>query len=352
MSQATATTLTFPARIQHAVMRGVGHLPPALLHRLVKNGQVNSHGDRLAPEAALVGSIADKVPAMRITGKPVDQARADLRESAPTLAENHPPMAVEEDLVIDGRDGPIHATRYRANVESIGLVVFFHGGGWVIGDRATHDNLVRRLAVSTGADILSVDYRLAPEHPFPAAADDAVAAWRFAVAMAPTWGVRAEHIAVAGDSAGGNLSAVVAQQVRGEEVEPCLQMLIYPATDISAIRASRHEFATGFYLTDEDMTWFIDHYVPDVDQRTDPRASPLLAEDLTGLAPAYVIVAGFDPLRDEGIAYADRLEAAGVPVILDRAGSLIHGFANMTLISPDARAAVDRISAALVDAFR
>ncbi|AZG47352.1 Carboxylesterase NlhH [Gordonia insulae] len=345
-------SLEFPARVQRALMRGAGHLPPGLLRFVGQWGRVNADGDRLAPEMALTGWVAERLPAFALAGKSVEQARADVRANASTMAEKLPPMAVEEDLVIDGPGGPIPATRYRAEVDSAGIVVFFHGGGWVEGDRVSHDNLVRRLAISTGADIVSVDYRLAPEHRFPAAVDDALAAWRHAVATAPAWGVPTDRIAVAGDSAGGNLAAVVAQQVRGDDVTPCLQMLIYPVTDASTKRPSRLEFATGLYLTDEHMDWFLDNYVPDVEQRTDPRVSPLLADDLAGLAPAYVIVAGFDPLRDEGIAYADRLKEADVPVTLDRAGSLMHAFANMTLISPDARAAVDRIGAALAFALR
>lgn len=334
-------------------MRGAGRIPSVVLQFLGQWSRVNSDGDRLAPEMALTGLIADKVPSFALGGdKPVAQARADVTENAAALAEKLPAMAVEEDLVIDGPGGPIPATRYRARVDSVGVVVFFHGGGFVVGDRVSHDNLVRRLALSTGADILSVDYRLAPEHPFPAAVDDAIVAWRFAVDKAPLWGVPTDHIAVAGDSAGGNLAAVISQQVREDEVTPCLQMLIYPAVDSTTKRGSHREFAEGLYLTDAQIEWFFDTYLPDRAHRADPRASPLLADDLSGVAPAYVIVAGFDPLRDEGIAYADRLKQAGVAVTLDRAGSLIHAFANMTLISPDARAAVDRIGAALAYAFR
>lgn len=345
-------TPSVQTRLQRALMRGVGRIPPTLLQIIGQRRRVNADGDRLAPEMALTGLIAHKMPAFALGGKPVAQARADVTENAATLAERLPAMAVEEDLVIDGPAGAIPATRYRAQVDSAGLVVFFHGGGFVVGDRASHDNLVRRLALSTGADILSVDYRLAPEHRFPAAVDDAVAAWRFAVDKAPHWGVSTDRLAVAGDSAGGNLAAVVSQQVRDDAVTPCLQMLIYPMVDSTTKRASRREFAERHYLTDEQIDWYLDTYVPDEAHRADPRVSPLLADDLAGLAPAYVIVAGFDPLRDEGIAYADRLKQAGVPVTLDRAGSLIHAFANMTLISPDARAAVDRIGAALAYAVR
>lgn len=333
-------------------MQAAARIPEAVLRVAGRRSRVNADGDRLAVEMAVTGFVAAHLKSFDIAGKSVARARADLRDNAVAMAEKLPAMAVEEDLLVEGPGGLLPITRYRAQVGSTGIVVFFHGGGWVIGDRVSHDNLVRRLAVASGADVLSVDYRLAPEHPFPAAVDDAVAAWRYAVDSAPHWGVSTSRIAVAGDSAGGNLSAVVAQQVRGEAVTPCLQLLIYPGTDASTRRDSRREFATGMYLTDERIDWFLDHYVPDHATRSDPRVSPLLAQDLSGLPPAHVVVAGFDPLRDEGIAYAERLTAAGVPVTLDRAGSLIHGFANMTLISADARAAVDRMGAALAVALR
>ena len=338
-------------RIQRTLMQIAARIPPAILELVGRRSRVNSAGDRIAVEMAVAGFVAAHVKSFDTTRKSVTEARADLRANAVALAEDLPPMAVEEDLLIDGPGGRLPVTRYRAQVDSTGIVVFFHGGGWVTGDRISHDSLVRRLAIASGADVLSVDYRLAPEHRFPAAVDDAIAAWRYAVNSAPRWGVSPSRIALAGDSAGGNLSAVVAQQVRGEEVTPRLQLLIYPGTDCTTRSESRREFASGFYLTDERIDWFLDHYVPDIEMRSDPRVSPLLAQDLSGLAPAHVVIAGFDPLRDEGIAYAQRLAAAGVPVTLDRAGSLIHGFANMTLISSDARAAVDRMGAALAEAL-
>ena len=199
-------------------------------------------------------------------------------------------------------------------------------------------------------DVLSVDYRLAPEHPFPAAIEDARAAWEYAVAQAPAWGLDPTRIVIGGDSAGGNMTASLALQLRGEAVQPCLQLLIFPATDLSEARLTRpsyNEFAEGFFLTRRQMDWYLDHYLADPSDALDPRASPLLADDLSGVAPAYVTVAGFDPLRDDGLAYARRLEEAGVPVQVAREGSLIHAFINITSLSPDAHDATLRAAHAV-----
>jgi len=295
---------------------------------------------------AAIAWAADHVPGVALVSGTVAQARERMEESAGMIAETFPPLAVVEDFRIND---DLSATRYRAGESSTGIVLYFHGGGFSLGSRASHDAVARRLAIGTGADVVSVEYRLAPEHTFPTASDDALDAWRHVVDAAPHWGVRADKIVVAGDSAGANLAAVLALDVRGEAVQPALQLLIYPVTDCSESvgTASRREFAEGYYLSIERIDWFTDAYVPNVPDRSHPRASPLLADDLSGLPPAYVLVAGFDPLRDEGIAYADRLRAAGVPVTLDRAGGLIHGFVNMTALSAQARAASDRLSAAV-----
>ncbi|MCZ4579499.1 alpha/beta hydrolase [Gordonia amicalis] len=345
MSRDTYLRLSLPARIQRGVLLAAGRIPGAALSALGRRASVNSDGERVAPELAAIGWANQHVPGLDPFQGEVARSRSATDESGASMAENLPPMAVEEDLVIDGPAGPIPATRYRSSTESGGLLVYFHGGGFVTGSRISHDTFVRRLAHGTGLDVLSVEYRLAPEHPFPAGVEDAVAAWHFAVDVAPRWGLDPRRIVVAGDSAGANLATVVARLVRDEPATPVFQLLIYPVTDLSAQTPSRREFATGFFLTTDGIEWFNDHYVPDLEQRSDPRCSPLLADDLGGLPPAHVIVAGFDPLRDEGLAYAKRLEEAGVPVTLRREGSMIHGFVNMTLISPGARAAVDRMCA-------
>ncbi|GAC67185.1 putative esterase [Gordonia soli NBRC 108243] len=344
-------SLPLSIRAQRAFGRVAGRLPDSVLAAVGTRTRVNRDGDRLAPEMALVGRISQYVPYYDVSRGTLENSRRRIDLSAASFGPRFEPFAVEEDLVIPGPAGPIPATRYRAKVASRGLVLFFHGGGWTVGSRASHDSLVRTLAIRTGADVLSVDYRLAPAAPFPAAADDALAAWDFAVRTAPQWGLDPHRIVVAGDSAGGNLATVISQQVRDREVTPRLQVLIYPVVDLSTKRPSYHEFASGYYLDARSMDFYTDSYVPDHSLRTDPRASPMLADSLAGLAPTYIVVAGFDPLRDEGIEYARRLEEAGNDVVLDRAGTLIHGFANLTLISPGARVAVDRIGEAIADSL-
>jgi acetyl esterase len=222
------------------------------------------------------------------------------------------------------------------------LVVYYHGGGWVVGDLDTHDATCRHLAHDTTAAVLALDYRLAPEHRFPAAVDDAVAAFAWAVREAPALGADPACVGVAGDSAGGNLAAVVAQvTTRAGGARPVAQLLIYPVTDLSTKHPSYRLFSAGFFLTEADMDWYRGSYLPDESAARDPRASPLLAADLSGLPPAIVLTAGFDVLRDEGEAYARRLRDAGVPVELRRNAGQIHGFANASSVSPTARAAMD-----------
>lgn len=339
-------------RVQHAAMRGLGRVPLGVMRTAQQLMPVNGDGEHLTPEMTAIATAARFIPNLRLVDPDrIPEARTRMVANAATLAERFEPFSIVEDLVIEGPGGPMPATRYRAGTQSRGLLIFFHGGGWVQGSPASHDSPARAFAVGAGIDVLSVDYRLAPEHKFPAALDDAVAAWRFAVERAESWGLDKSKIVVGGDSAGGNLAAVLCLEVRGEPVVPAMQLLIYPVTDLSEERPSRLEFADGYYLTNEAIRWFREQYLPDDKLVTDPRVSPILAADLAGLPRAYVAVAGFDPLRDEGIEYARRLENAGVTVTLDRSSGLLHGFINMALVSADARTAVDRMSAAMVNAL-
>ena len=231
-------------------------------------------------------------------------------------------------------------------------LVYFHGGGWVIGDLDTHDALCRTLANESHARVIAVDYRLAPEHKFPAAADDAFAAVKWIEANASSLGIDANRIAVAGDSAGGNLSAVVCQMAKqkgGPHI--VFQLLIYPVTQMRANTGSMSAFAEGYFLERQTMNWFFDQYAPAGQDPNDWRISPLAATDLSGLPRAYIVTAGFDPLRDEGKAYADKLNHAGVAAVYVDYPGMVHGFFNMQGVLPQARDAIADAAKALRKAF-
>jgi acetyl esterase len=256
--------------------------------------------------------------------------------------ESLPEVEAVEDISVPGGAGDRPARVYRPGIPGpLPTIVLLHGGGFVIGDLDTHDLTARTLANGCEAVVVSVDYRLAPEAPWPAGVDDAIAATRWAATSLATLGGDS-RLAVAGDSAGGNLSAVVAQVMRDEGVELAGQLLIYPVTDRRGSYPSHEENGTGYFLDLDTMMWFDEQYVGhlrDVDV-TDPRLAPLHG-DLVGLAPAVVVVAEFDPLRDDGLAYASALSAAGVPVEVRTFDGMIHGFVDMGRHSPGAQAAVD-----------
>ncbi len=277
-----------------------------------------------------------------------EAARAGFR--AMTVGMRAPGSLAEvgsvEDGVVDGPAGPVPVRTYRPGTGGPHpTVVFLHGGGFVIGDLDTHDDHARLLCRDVDAVVVSVDYRLAPETPFPGGYDDCLAVYRWVVEHAADLGGDVSRLAVAGDSAGGNLAAAVALAARDAGSPLRAQLLLYPSVDLveGDDHGSRVENATGYLLTAEDMRWFGDHYLSDVAQAEDPRASVLKAPDLSGVAPAVVAVAEFDPLRDEGEAYASALEAAGVPVVRRRYDGLVHGFFGLGPISPACAAAVDEL---------
>lgn len=270
------------------------------------------------------------------------------------------PVRSVEDHALPGPAGTLPVRIYRPDVEGsqaerpLPTVVFFHGGGFVIGDLDSHDNQCRWLCREVGAVVVSVDYRLAPEAPFPAAVEDCLAATRWAAQQAAELGGDPQRLVVAGDSAGGNLAAVVAQACRDEGAEgaaPALaaQLLIYPATDFvdddGVTHLSRQENAEGFFLTAADMAWFSAHYAGASDP-ADPRLSPARGR-LDGLPPAVVVTAEYDPLRDEGNAYARALADAGVPVRHHEFAGLIHGFFDLAALSPACEQAVRQTCADL-----
>ena len=302
-----------------------------------------------------VRTFLDQLTAMGLPAfetQTVEQARAAIRMMSQTGPPGEPVDHVEDQRV-PGPGGSIPVRIYApAGRRPAPALVYFHGGGWVIGGIDTHDGLCRQLANRASATVISVDYRLAPEHKFPAAVDDCFAALGWVAGNTAALGVDPSRLAIGGDSAGGNLTAVVAQLAR-DRGGPRLrhQVLIYPATDPVMDFPSHTENGSGYLLTREAMAWFYGHYLRTPADRTDPLAAPLRARDLAALPPALVITAEFDPLRDEGEAYAHRLEAAGVPTTLTRYDGMIHGFVGMTGFFAQARAAVDQIAAALRGAF-
>jgi len=264
-------------------------------------------------------------------------------------------MAKVEDRTVPGPAGAIPVRVYtpEGGDGPFPLLVYFHGGGWVICNVDTHDVPCRALAKAAGCVVVSVDYRLAPEHPFPAAADDCYAAAAYVAGHAAEFRGDARRVAIGGDSAGGNLTAVVAQMARDKGGPRFVhQLLVYPVTDGSLETPSMRENATGYFLTTRMMHWFWNHYAPTAADRANPYASPLRARDLRGLPPATVFTAEFDPLRDEGEIYAAKLQEAGVPVRQVRYDGMIHGFFGMLDQFDDAKRAVDEAATALRSAFR
>jgi len=288
---------------------------------------------QLDPQArALLERFAGS-PAVDLDSLSAAEARRSYREGRLALAP--PPSAVEEarDISLPGPGGEVRARCYRPPGEKPGealpVVVYFHGGGWTCGDLDTHDSVCRGIAVHGRCTVVAVDYRLGPEHKFPAAAEDAIAAVKWVSANAGSLRVDASRLAVAGESAGGNLAAVAAIALRDSGPPIAMQVLVYPVVDQASDTDSLRRFARGYSLTAELLRWYQNQYLRDDGDRADWRASPLLARDHSRLPPAYIVTAGFDPLRDEGKAYADRLEQAGVSVVYECFEGMIHGFLPM-----------------------
>jgi len=306
-------------------------------------------GDVLAPELQLSLALLERRREPPLETLPPAEARQARRRLAAVCAGKPVAVGAVNELLLD-TEVPLRARHY-APSEAGGpqpLLVFYHGGGFTFGDLDTHDVVCRILCRHAGAHVLAVDYRLAPEHPFPAAVEDARAALGWAYANAGRLGADPRRIGAGGDSAGGNLAAVVSQLAAHDGgPAPVLQLLIYPATDFTRRRRSRELFGEGFLLTTTEMKWFETNYLGAArTQASDPRASPLLAEDLSGLAPALVVTAAFDPLRDEGEDYAKALQAAGTPATLRRFPGLIHGFISAAGLSRTCREALIEIAGA------
>ena len=296
----------------------------------------------LHPEAAAFLEQVARQKAHPFETLPVDTLRRAAIVGA-SASPNPPELANVEDRSIEQPDGtslPIRVYSPRG-AKPFGVCLYFHGGGWVLNNLDTHDDLVRRLAAESGCLFVNVDYRLAPEYKFPAAIEDAYTALRWVYNHAADLGCDRNRIAVAGDSAGANLASVACLMTRDRNGPPiAFQALIYPITDCDFERPSYRENAEGYFLTRREMTWFWNQYVSSPDQMRDPYASPLLANSLKGLPPASILTAEYDPLRDEGEAYAEALRAAGVNVALKRYDGMIHAFVRRVQQFECARTAV------------
>ena len=302
--------------------------------------------DRLAQQG--IASVSQSTPAVA--------REAYLVRKAITQPE---PVAVGEvqDFEVKGQESqhPIPVRLYRPShpcSEMTGLTVYFHGGGFVIGSIESHDVLCRQLCEASGHAVLSVDYRLAPEHPFPAAFDDCLAVTRWVHSHANQIRINPQRIAVAGDSAGGQLAAVVALALRQDrQIRLAFQLLVYPITDALMSQPSIERNGKGYMLTKANLQAYYGHYWPEISSRNDWRASPLLAEDLSDLPPALILTAGFDPLHDEGLAYADRLSRSSVPTQYLCFERQIHGFMPMGRVIDESNLALEVCALALANAL-
>jgi acetyl esterase len=343
--------LNLKARIERAVARGILRLPAALQRRLV-GAPLSLAGRTLDLQIQLLLKLRRLSGTKPWQSYPLPRVRADFDVEAAMLAPQAPALAEVRAAELAGPAGTIPARLYRpADLATPApCLVFYHGGGFTLGSLDSHDLPCRQLAARTPCVVIAVDYRLAPEHPFPAAADDALAAFREVARRAAGFGIDPARIAVGGDSAGGNLAAVVAQDARRDAVPPCFQLLIYPTTDLTMSAESIRTFGKGFLLEKTSMDWFRGNYLRPEQDRREPRASPLFGNP-AGVAPALVATAGFDPLCDEGQAYARKMREAGVAVQELHSEGLVHGYFNTSGAVRPAAGAVAAMTEALRAAF-
>lgn len=319
---------------------------PSIFARLSRRKAARIDGRELDADTAALLAIDELSQGSELHRHAPADARVHFARQILIVDAPSPPGVAAQDHRIPATGAPLRVRVYtpaglRAPAPAL---LYLHGGGMVVGSVDTHDSLCRRLAIHARCKVASVDYRLAPENRFPAAVEDAVAAFRWLAARAEALGADPARLAIGGDSAGGTLSAVTARLTRDDARRPALQVLVYPAADLTRSHPSVATLGDGFLLVRRTMDWFVDSYLSGADPRH-PDASPLYAEDLRGVAPALVYTAGFDPLRDEGQAYAERLREAGALAVHREFPGLIHGFVQMAGRLPAAQRALDEIFA-------
>ncbi len=340
--------------VERALLRRILALPDAAIRRLIGPQIVAPDGLVLDLEAQVVVRVAELARWRELASLGVHGAREQMERSVEVVDFAGVPARIEERTIAGpGGSLPLRIYHPRSMCAPRPVLVYFHGGGWVVGSIASHDGVSRFLAREADAIVVSVEYGLGPEQPFPAAVDDALAATRWVLAHATTFGGDPRAVAVGGDSAGGNLAAVVAQETRSDPVRPVFQLLVYPATDLTRSLPSHRLFARGYLLTTESMDFYLENYVTEAD-KMNPRASPLFAAPsvLAALPPALVLTAGFDPLRDEGRVYAEKMRAAGVGVEHRCATGSIHGFFSFGGVFPRARRHIEDAAWTLGRALR
>jgi len=328
-------------------------IPNGVFNLLYAGRRIRKDGQVLNAKTQLLCKVAAK-QTPPVAEETVENARAQLENLSAAFGGEHIPLPYVQELTIPGPARPIPARLYkpRDTDEKLPVLVGFHGGGYIRGSVDSHDGMFRRLAKFGDFAVLSVDYRLAPEHKFPAAVDDAYAALRWVQENGASKGLDPERVAVGGDSSGGNLATVACLDAkRNGTPQPVMQLLIYPTTNANFEAPSHTLFSEGFFLTEERMNWYRDCYMNNPSERDDPRASPLLAEDVSGLAPALILTAGFDPLRDEAEEYAASLKDAGGPVGNIRYEGMVHGFMSLSGLLPEADKALNTAAQSLKSAF-
>lgn len=336
-------------RLERALVERIFALPKPILRKLAGPPIRSAEGYALDLETQMLLRLMKltRQPEMHRGGPKL--ARLNMDRSAKVAEPREGDELSVRDSRIPGPAGDVRVRIYTppSNGSPRPILVYLHGGGFVVGSLASHDGLCRALASRSEMVVVSADYRLAPEYPFPCGLEDAVAVTRWVIEHAASFLGDPKRVAVGGDSAGGNLATGVAIECKNDPIPPAFQLLIYPATDASHSLPSHREFREGFFLTEASIAWFLEAYLPRKQDREHPRASPLFADDLGGAPPGLLITAGFDPLRDEGRAYAKRLKEAGVPIELREYEGAIHGFVSMAGLLSIGSQALDDIAAAL-----